>query len=217
MDPAVAPPPPSLIAPVSWLVGAPGLAASCSPRAGSSFAWSVDNGSVDSGQGSSSVLITPASAGSLRVAVVETDASGCIRPEASRDLQVVSFAGGTLFYPLPPCRVADTRTAGLPLGIGSSWGLVLAPPGTCEIPMGVRALAANVTVTGATGAGTLRVAAGSRPPVPDLDLVSFRPGQTRAVNTLIALPDTLGGEVTLYAVGEAGSVDVIVDVSGYFR
>ena len=59
--------------------------------------------------------------------------------------------------------------------------------------------------------------AGSRPPLPDLDLISFRPGQTRAVNALIGLPDDAAGAVTFYAVGDGGRVHVIVDVTGYFQ
>lgn len=215
--PAVTLPPPFLVAPASWVSGAPGLTASCTPRAGSSYAWTIDNGSIDSGQGSDSVQITPAFAGRLHVEVVETDASGCMRPGVSRVVQIVSSAGGTLFYPLRPCRAVDSRVLDWPVDIGSSRGLVYLFGGLCEIPFGARALAANVTVTGSTGAGALRFVAGRRPPTPDLDLISFMPGQTRAVNTLIGLLGDSEGAVTFYAVGNGGRVHVIVDVTGYFR
>jgi hypothetical protein len=81
--------------------------------------------------------------------------------------------------------------------------------------MNARAVALNITATGATKDGHLRLyPAGT--PRPTTSAVNFRAGQTRANNGIAPLGTS--GAVTLYS-GQAagGTVHVIVDVSGYFE
>jgi hypothetical protein len=132
----------------------------------------------------------------------------------------VNFALGPLdsrFYSVAPCRVLDTRGTGQSLGNASSERWV-AVAQVCGIPPWARAVAVNVTVTGATGSGHL-IAYTDR--LPTVSTLNFRAGQTRGNSAVLAL-DALG-YVKLRAVlaseveYPAPVAHVIVDVTGYFQ
>ena len=122
-----------------------------------------------------------------------------------------------LFYPLPPCRVLDTRNQAGPLG---------APPlqpnasrsfdvaGVCGIPTDAAAISANLTVTtvGAQGELVVFPADVLRP---NSSAISFRAGRTRANNAIVSLSNA----ITTFSVfnNSAATVDFIVDVNGFFR
>jgi PKD repeat protein len=119
---------------------------------------------------------------------------------------------GSEFYTLTPCRVLDTR-------VGSALGsLPLAIPvgGRCGVPIGARAVAANVTVVEGTSAGQVVLYPGNYPE-PPTSTVAFAPGRSRANNAVIALASDGSGLVTAKAVvPDGGTVHLILDVSGYF-
>jgi hypothetical protein len=133
-----------------------------------------------------------------------TPCSGCTSP--------------TVFYTLDPCRCVDTRLAAGALG-----GPPLAPlatrvfvlSGTCGIPSGARAVSANVTVTAPQATGDLRLyRAGSAAPL--ASTINFRTGQTRANSALLGL--SLDGTGSFAVQNDAaGTVDLVVDVNGYFK
>jgi hypothetical protein len=77
-----------------------------------------------------------------------------------------------------------------------------------------RALAVNITVTGATTAGDLRVYPYGTPR-PNISTINYRAGLARANNAVI----TLGGEeqFTIWCDQSSGTVHVIVDLQGFFR
>jgi hypothetical protein len=123
------------------------------------------------------------------------------------------------FHTLNPCRVIDTRgTAGVPIGGpalagGSTRTFVLT--GRCGIPAGVRAVAANLTVTQPTQAGDLRLfptggAATS-------SSINFRAGQTRANNAVLSLDASGRLSVTCAMVAGTASTHFLLDVVGYFQ
>jgi len=121
------------------------------------------------------------------------------------------------FYPLPPCRVLDTRVGSGPLG-----GPALAPTavryfdvaGVCGIPSGAVAISANMTVTNVAASGEL-VVFPSDAPQPGTSAISFRAGRTRANNALVYLSAT----TTTFSVYNncARQVDFLLDVNGYFQ
>jgi hypothetical protein len=123
----------------------------------------------------------------------------------------------TVFHPLPPCRVLDTRGANGPLG-----GPALAPmtprnfqvTGVCGIPALAVAISANLTVTNVAGSGELIVFP-SDVAQPGTSAVSFRPGKTRANNAIVYLSAT----TTTFSVFNncIAGVDFILDVNGYFQ
>ncbi len=121
----------------------------------------------------------------------------------------LSLAAADLFT-VAPCRIADTRTtSALASGVARSFPVT----GICGIPAGAKAIAANVTVVSPTGAGYLSIypngtAAGTT-------TVNFATGQTRSGNAMLALKN---GAVDAKAlVSGGGTVQVVIDVSGYFQ
>jgi hypothetical protein len=72
-----------------------------------------------------------------------------------------------------------------------------------------------LTVTRATGPGHLTVyPAGAA--VPLTSTINFRAGQTRANNAIVPL-GTEGAIAVFYAQAPGNTVDLIVDVNGYFQ
>jgi hypothetical protein len=129
-------------------------------------------------------------------------------------------SGSTLaFYPLPPCRVADTRHSGYPQGLGPpslTGGLERAFPilnatTTCNIPpSGVAAYSLNLTVVphGSLGYLTVWPTGQIRPSVSTLNDVL---GKVIA-NAAIVVAGT-NGNVSVYPTSDT---DLVIDINGYF-
>jgi hypothetical protein len=121
------------------------------------------------------------------------------------------------FYTIAPCRVADTRNptgslGGPALAAGKQRTFLLA--GSCGIPSGARALSLNITVTSPTVMGDLRLfPGGSTAPVSTV--INYRAGQTRANNAIAALGG--GGSLNVLCDQTSGTVQLIIDVNGYFE
>ncbi|HYN42609.1 MAG TPA: hypothetical protein VE129_12580 [Thermoanaerobaculia bacterium] len=125
-------------------------------------------------------------------------------------------AGPLTFHTLAPCRVVDTRNAtgpwgGPALAAGTTRTFEIA--GQCGVPADAGAVALNVTVTNATALGSLTVYPGTGP-TPGTSTVFFAAGRARANNATIGLVD---GVLSVANHQQTGTVDLIVDVSGYFR
>lgn len=121
------------------------------------------------------------------------------------------------FRTVTPCRLVDTRNAAGPFGgpalIGGatrSFTLV----NRCEIPAGVKAVAVNVTVVGATQAGDLRMfPTGGTATSSNLN---FGVGQTRANNAAVKV--NASGQVSVTcAMAGTGSTHFLLDVVGFFQ
>ena len=127
-----------------------------------------------------------------------------------------TYSSGAGFYTLTPCRVIDTRNPAGPLGgpaINAGGTRTFAVTGTCGIPATARAISANVTVTLPSAAGDIRAfAAGGA--LPTTSVINFQAGQTRANNGLLPLGP---GGLTVRSDQPSGSVQVIVDVNGYYQ
>jgi hypothetical protein len=119
------------------------------------------------------------------------------------------------FSTLKPCRILDTRNADGPLGGPALTGgttRTFATAGTCGIPATARALSVNVTVTGGTAAGDVRLSPASSA-VPPTSVINFIPGKTIANNAIFSLSR---GQF-IARLDSAGSVHMILDVTGYFE
>jgi hypothetical protein len=129
--------------------------------------------------------------------------------------QVVT--GPTRLYTLAPCRLVDTRNAN-----GAYGGPALAPGGTrtftlvgqCGIPAGAVSVAVNVVATGGSSAGYFTLYAPSSPR-PNTSTLNFGAGQTRGNNAVLGLGTA--GDVAVYAGQASGTVNLVLDVTGYFR
>ena len=122
-----------------------------------------------------------------------------------------------------PCRAFDTRRPDGPDG-----GPAIPPQGNpdrsfslarvCGIPSDAKAVMANVTVTSAETSGFVTLYPADLPAAPASSNVAFGAVGTRAANSILRLGST-GDEMGKVKAsnGSAGTLHLIVDVSGYFR
>jgi Big-like domain-containing protein len=125
------------------------------------------------------------------------------------------------FFTITPCRAYDSRVSGGPLSGGSSRFIKIV--GVCGVPVGATAVSVNVTVTESTGGGSLFVGRGDANLPPEAAIsISFPPDKTRANNGIVELStdgSPGGTDVGILVLAETSpgtSVQVIVDVDGYF-
>jgi hypothetical protein len=123
----------------------------------------------------------------------------------------------TRIYTVTPCRLVDTRNAAGPFG-----GPALAAGGTrsftvssggCSIPADAAGVSLNVTVADVTAAGTLTFFPGSGM-VPATNTLSFVPGKNRANNLTMGV---IGSVLSVRNYQTVGTVNLIIDVNGYYR
>jgi len=124
---------------------------------------------------------------------------------------------GRAFFTLAPCRLVDTRDPAGPRGgpaLAGGGDRSFALANHCDIPLGAKALSANLTVTGSPEAGDLRAYPGDAP-LPLVSSINYGPGQTRANDAVLRLGAT--GELSIHCDQASGSVHFILDVNGYFK
>lgn len=144
-----------------------------------------------------------------------TDPSG----NTSEFSACVGAAGpNSSFHTLTPCRIVDTRNASGPYGgpslpAGGDRTFVIA--GQCGVPVGATAVALNLAVTQASASGDLRVVPAGDP-LPDyVSSINWTAGRTRANSAIIALGPN--GDILVHVDQQGGTVDLIIDTSGYFQ
>ena len=146
------------------------------------------------------------------------DRKGAIPGSGACTPVIPPLAGPIEFYTVTPCRVVDTRNPNGPYGgptfaagSGSVRSFTLA--GQCGVPADATGISLNVTVADVTTTGSLAMFPGTGT-VPNTDSISFRPGVNRANNVMVGL--TLG-VLSVKDRQASGSVNVVMDVTGYFR
>jgi hypothetical protein len=123
------------------------------------------------------------------------------------------------FFTVPPCRLVDTRNPAGPYGgpalAASSertWNLA----GRCGIPATAQAVAVNLTAVAPIQPGDFRAfAAGGVAPL--ATALNWSAGQTRANNAILPLTTDGNGGLTVHLDMAAGTVQLIIDVVGYFQ
>jgi hypothetical protein len=122
------------------------------------------------------------------------------------------------FYTVTPCRAVDTRQPAGPTGgpslAGGGAKRRFVITGQCGVPATALAVAANVTVVGPAGNGDLRF--GPSGFAAQTSTINFNMGRIRANNTVIGLTGDPLGSLAVQA-DLAGSVDLVIDVVGYFK
>jgi hypothetical protein len=125
----------------------------------------------------------------------------------------VTGASGTIFHPIDPTRIMDTR---IDLGLanaftmGNARTLTVSPVG--PIPAGAVGVTGNVTVTGQTREG--RVTATKQPDDdPPTSTVNFPVGENRA-NGIVGPLST--GHMSFVYRSTGGTTHIIFDATGYF-
>jgi hypothetical protein len=126
---------------------------------------------------------------------------------------------GSRLTPVVPIRIIDTRADPIyhigpvsRLGPSPAAQNVTVVGGSTGVPAGATAVVANVTVVDPSAASHLDVwPAGD--PHPNASNINFVAGQT--VPNLVVVRVGVGNEISV--ANQAGSVDVIVDIVGYYR
>jgi len=117
-------------------------------------------------------------------------------------------ANASLYNPITPVRVLDTRQAGTALSGGGT--LIVPMAGVDGIASNATAVVTNITAANTTAASFFTVfPGGSMPTVSD---VNWSAGQTVSNLTVATLASS--GSISIY--NHAGSADAVVDVFGYF-
>ena len=92
---------PAITAPASTVAGTTGVKASVVPHAGSSWTWTIQNGMITSGQGTSQITFTAGIAGTpLTLSVAETIASWCVTAPGKATVTVTPAGSAGLFVPI---------------------------------------------------------------------------------------------------------------------
>ena len=125
----------------------------------------------------------------------------------------VRKAGSSLYVPVAPARVLDTRngTGGFSKPLGAGGVLALPVVGRSGVPAsGVSAVVLNVTATGATSDDWVSVYPDgqARPGVSNLNF-----GKGQALANLVTVP-VVDGKVDFYNAN--GSVNLVADLVGYY-
>lgn len=156
------------------------------------------------------------SAATVGVTVTNPDAQVSTLPAAYT--YVAPVVSG--FYPLTPCRLADTRDPNGPSGGPALVGGAIRTfpvAGLCGVPADAIAIAANVTVVSPTGLGNLILfPSGLTPPL--VSTISFGAGQVRANNAVLAINGPTAGSLDVQTLlSGAGTSHFVLDVAGYFK
>ena len=124
-------------------------------------------------------------------------------------VSAASNPNGLQFYPLAPCRAADTRVTGTPLraSIPQSFSI---RPGSCNVPQAAQAYSLNFTAVPHAALGFLRAwpAGQAQPSVSTLNA----PTGTTTANAAIVGAGS-GGDISVVASDDS---DLVIDINGYF-
>jgi uncharacterized protein (TIGR03437 family) len=160
-------------------------------------------------------------------AIVPAGAAGAIDAYANNDTDLIVDINGYFappvanqqanslqFYPLPPCRVLDTRnptgTFGGPSITGGSSRSFPIPSSSCGVPATAAAYAFNVTVV-PQGALAYLTAWPTGQPQPVVSTLNSFDGTILANAAIV--PAGMNGSASFYA---SNTTDLVVDINGYF-
>ncbi len=200
---------------LNGMVNPNGVATTASFEWGTTTSYTETTAGQSMGSGSAAQAVSAALTGlapctTYHYRATATSAGGTATGE---DATFRTACAGGRFFPLTPCRVLDTRdgsavTDGVPRDVAFHE--------TCGIPTTARALSANITATRPSLAGHVSIYPADAAST-GTSVVHFAAGKTRASATMIKLADDGTGHARLEAtVPSGGTVDVIVDVNGYF-
>ncbi|MDQ1250568.1 MAG: hypothetical protein QG597_4947, partial [Actinomycetota bacterium] len=218
-------------APTALVATAGDMSASVTFAAGSNGGAAITNYKYSTDDGATWITRAPASTGSplvitglangttyqVRLRAVNAAGDGAVSAVVAVTPTAPVDPAGTVFVPVDPARVADTRTAfggGGPIPASTSRVLSVAArqaDGVPVVPAGAAAIVFNLTVPNPTAGGHVRVMPGDAATLTTSSAINFRPGETIA-NGLTVKIDAQR-QIAVYA---AVTADVVVDVVGYF-
>lgn len=137
------------------------------------------------------------------------DLNGVFAPSGS-----IPGATGLKFYPMTPCRVADTRNPPGPLGAPSLMANAVRPfaiVGACGVPANAQAFAFNVTVVPKNGSLHFLTLWPAGQPRPEASTLNSYQGKVLANAAIV--PAGTNGAINAFATDDT---EFILDVNGYF-
>ncbi len=130
----------------------------------------------------------------------------------------------SVFVPITPCRIADTRIAGGALSSGSARGFYVrgtagfntqgGKVGGCGVPSSATGVTANVTIPAASGGGYM-IGWPYGTTTPHSNFVTYPAHQTVTVNPTFTLA-TGGADPSLAIRNQGHTAHVVIDVTGYY-
>ncbi len=128
-------------------------------------------------------------------------------------------SGASVFVPIVPCRLLDTRPPGVggrttPLGVAETATFTVhGTNGNCTVPATAIGVAANVTTTSGTALSYLTIwpAGGAKPTT---STNNWNAGQAPTPNSVDSKL-SIDGKISIY--NDAGTVHVIVDIVGFYE
>ncbi len=165
------------------------------------------------GRVKANATITPAGT-SGGVSVYTSDSTQFILDIDGYFVPAGSSASGLEFYPLTPCRIADTRNATGALGgpslaanVGRSFPV---QSSSCGIPATAKAYSLNITAVPHVGLAYLTTWPTGQAQ-PNVSTLNASGGEVTANAAIV--PAGTGGAISIFA---SNDTDVILDVNGYF-
>jgi hypothetical protein len=124
--------------------------------------------------------------------------------------------GGTLFRPVNPSRILDTRSRlgtspTAPTSVGPGESIVLRVGGKAQVPSLAQAAVLNVTGVGATATTDVRVYPATATSPPEVSNLNLAAGQTAADLVVVRL-----GNRSVRLRNSGGRVGLLADVAGWF-
>ena len=127
-------------------------------------------------------------------------------------------ANALFFYPLTPCRIADTRTVGSgltgpfgpPTMIGGSTRSFPIPESSCNVPATAQAYSLNIAMVAPGPVASLTTWATGQPKPGTMTLGAPKGG---IVSDAAIVQAGTGGAIDIFV---AATTDVIIDINGYF-
>lgn len=157
----------------------------------------------------------------LTVALLSMISAGVAQAAApAHPAGAATTAAGSAFVPVGPVRVTDTRS-GAPLGPS---GTVTVPLAT-SVPASAAAVALSVTAVDGTTPGYLSVSPTGSTPSSPTSVLNYVAGPPNCTVPDCVVPNLVisklgqgsaGDRSVTVANGSAGTVDVVVDLEGYF-
>ena len=136
-------------------------------------------------------------------------------------------AGPFQYHSLTPCRLIDTRNGSGasvsddgPVGARNNPGPYdVEVKGYCGVPEDATAVTVNITVVSPTQQGDLRVANLDANPYPEVSTLNYLAGEPALANgAIVPLKAGAGNDLRfVFGMVVAGNLQVLVDVTGYFR
>jgi hypothetical protein len=123
------------------------------------------------------------------------------------------------YYALTPCRAVDTRNATAVNGgpkLQTAAARSFQIQGSCGVPVGAKAVTLNVTIVNPTAPSYLTLwPAGT--PQPFVSTINFGPPEASLANGAIVPlgTSTTTGDLSVYNC--CGTVNLILDITGYFQ